>query len=347
MSARRQTGTNRRRLCYGRAPVTTQTISSPGPEPRPDSGVRWALPALASAAAALALFDQRDPAWKKLAQPVVNHLLSQNSLVASAWVEALRPAAPYLMDALVRAYEERSSESAARRILATSILADYAAQRPEILEQLIVTPIRSWELIVGKLMPYVILGFFNTIEVLAVGHWWFGMPIRGDLGLIVGLSLIFLITGLGIGLFASTIANMEGRLMKTKIEEDRQPEIYNQVVPRELAAEMRKIMQSVNEGGTGTRAMAPAKAAGVNTGGKTGTAQKEVPEFDPKTGAPDRPSSWPGADHLGVGFRGGSWYTVVEAGQVANRRFGSGLTGYSDRSHDTGFRAVRTAPRKR
>ena len=87
-------------------------------------------------------------------------------------------------------------------------------------------------------------------------------------------------------LFASTIANMEGRLMKPKIEEDRQPEVYNQVIPRELAAEMRKIMQSVNEGGTGTRALAPAKAAGVNTGGKTGTAQKEVPEYDPKTGAP-------------------------------------------------------------
>jgi ABC-2 type transport system permease protein len=83
------------------------------------------------------------------------------------------------------------------------------------IEQLIVTPIRPWELIVGKLMPYVILGFFNTIEVLAVGHWWFGMPIRGDLGLIVALSLIFLVTGLGIGLFASTIANTQQEAMLT------------------------------------------------------------------------------------------------------------------------------------
>jgi ABC-2 type transport system permease protein len=83
------------------------------------------------------------------------------------------------------------------------------------IEQLIVTPIRPWELIVGKLMPYVILGFFNTIEVLAVGHWWFGMPIRGDLGLIIALSLIFLITGLGIGLFASTIANTQQEAMLT------------------------------------------------------------------------------------------------------------------------------------
>lgn len=83
------------------------------------------------------------------------------------------------------------------------------------IEQLIVTPIRPWELIVGKLMPYVILGFFNTIEVLAVGHWWFGMPIRGDLGLIIVLSLIFLSTGLGIGLFASTIANTQQEAMLT------------------------------------------------------------------------------------------------------------------------------------
>jgi len=83
------------------------------------------------------------------------------------------------------------------------------------IEQLIVTPIRSWELIVGKLMPYVILGFFNTVEVLAVGHWWFGMPIRGDLGLILLLSVVFLITGLGIGLFASTIANTQQEAMLT------------------------------------------------------------------------------------------------------------------------------------
>lgn len=87
-------------------------------------------------------------------------------------------------------------------------------------------------------------------------------------------------------LFAATIANMEGKLMKPKIEEDQPPQAYNQVVSAQFAAEMRKIMQSVNEGGTGTRAMAPAKAAGVNTGGKTGTAQKNIPEYDPKTGAP-------------------------------------------------------------
>lgn len=83
------------------------------------------------------------------------------------------------------------------------------------IEQLIVTPIRPWELIVGKLTPYVVLGFFNTIEVLAVGHWWFGVPIRGDLGLIILLSGVFMVTGLGIGLLASTIANTQQEAMLT------------------------------------------------------------------------------------------------------------------------------------
>src|SRR5207253_7317655 len=86
-------------------------------------------------------------------------------------------------------------------------------------------------------------------------------------------------------LFAATIANMQGKLMKPKIEEDRPPEAYNQVVSPEQAATMRKIMQGVVDNGTATRAMAPVKAAGINAGGKTGTAQKEVPEYDPKTGA--------------------------------------------------------------
>ncbi|HAV77472.1 MAG TPA: ABC transporter permease [Anaerolineae bacterium] len=75
------------------------------------------------------------------------------------------------------------------------------------IEQLIVTPIRSWELVVGKILPYTFLAFINLIEVLAVGYWWFHVPIRGDIGLIFGLSGLFLLSSLGIGLFASTIAN--------------------------------------------------------------------------------------------------------------------------------------------
>lgn len=83
------------------------------------------------------------------------------------------------------------------------------------IEQLIVTPIRPWELVVGKITPYVILAFFDTIEILAIGHWWFGVPIRGSLTLILALSGLFLASGLGIGLFASTIANTQQEAMLT------------------------------------------------------------------------------------------------------------------------------------
>lgn len=77
------------------------------------------------------------------------------------------------------------------------------------IEQLIVTPIRSWELVVGKILPYTILAFIDTLEILVIGHWWFKVPIRGDLGLIFALSGLFLLSSLGIGLFASTIANTQ------------------------------------------------------------------------------------------------------------------------------------------
>ncbi|HCK67409.1 MAG TPA: ABC transporter permease [Anaerolineae bacterium] len=83
------------------------------------------------------------------------------------------------------------------------------------IEQLIVTPIRSWELVLGKLLPYVILAFVETFEVLIIGHFWFGVPIRGSLSLIVLTSGIFIMSSLGIGLLASTIANTQQEAMLT------------------------------------------------------------------------------------------------------------------------------------
>jgi ABC-2 type transport system permease protein len=98
----------------------------------------------------------------------------------------------------------------------TSILTATAVVRERergTIEQLIVTPIRPWELIVGKILPYILLAFFMTLEVLAFGHFWFGVPIRGNLGLILALSGLFLFSGLGIGLLASTIANTQQEAM--------------------------------------------------------------------------------------------------------------------------------------
>ncbi len=98
----------------------------------------------------------------------------------------------------------------------TSILTATAIVRERergTIEQLIVTPIRSWELVVGKILPYVLLAFFDTLEVLVIGHWWFGVPVRGSLTLLLVLSGLLLLSGLGIGLLASTIANTQQEAM--------------------------------------------------------------------------------------------------------------------------------------
>ncbi|MCJ7567286.1 MAG: ABC transporter permease [Anaerolineales bacterium] len=94
----------------------------------------------------------------------------------------------------------------------TSILTATAVVRERergTIEQLIVTPIRSWELIVGKILPYAVLALIDTVEVLALGSWLFGVPIRSGLGLVMLLSGLCLLTGLGIGLLVSTVANTQ------------------------------------------------------------------------------------------------------------------------------------------
>jgi len=83
------------------------------------------------------------------------------------------------------------------------------------IEQLIVTPIRPLELVIGKVLPYVFMGLLAAAEVIALGHFWFGVPLRGSLLLIGTVSTLFLISGLGTGLFASTIANTQQEAMLT------------------------------------------------------------------------------------------------------------------------------------
>jgi ABC-2 type transport system permease protein len=85
------------------------------------------------------------------------------------------------------------------------------------IEQLIVTPLRPWELVVGKLTPYVLIAFMDTIEILAAGVIFFRVPINGNLGLLLILSALFLVTTLGIGLLISTIANTQQEAMLTSM----------------------------------------------------------------------------------------------------------------------------------
>lgn len=77
------------------------------------------------------------------------------------------------------------------------------------IEQLIVTPIRPWELIVGKILPFALVALLITVEVLVIGTFWFKVPIRGSLPLLLGISCLFLLSSLGIGLLISTVAQTQ------------------------------------------------------------------------------------------------------------------------------------------
>lgn len=77
------------------------------------------------------------------------------------------------------------------------------------LEQLFVTPVSRAGLLLGKLTPYALLAFGATLIVLNVMVFGFGVPIRGSLPLLVGLSFLFLLCALGLGLMVSTIARTQ------------------------------------------------------------------------------------------------------------------------------------------
>ena len=88
-------------------------------------------------------------------------------------------------------------------LLTTMILPSMAIVREKeigTLEQIIVTPIRPWQLIVGKLFPFAVIGLFVLALVTSVIVYVFQVPLRGSFGLLVLLSVPFLMTMLGIGL---------------------------------------------------------------------------------------------------------------------------------------------------
>jgi len=77
------------------------------------------------------------------------------------------------------------------------------------LEQLLVSPIRSWELMAGKIIPFVLVAFLNVLIALLIGSFWFQVPVSGSVMLLLGLSLIFLLCSLGLGILISTVSSTQ------------------------------------------------------------------------------------------------------------------------------------------
>ena len=85
------------------------------------------------------------------------------------------------------------------------------------MEQLIVTPIRPYQLIVGKLLPFVLIGLVDATFVITVARGWFGIPVRGSVALLFALCLAFMLNTLGTGLFISTISRTQQQAMLTSL----------------------------------------------------------------------------------------------------------------------------------
>ncbi|TLM67166.1 MAG: ABC transporter permease [Deltaproteobacteria bacterium] len=81
------------------------------------------------------------------------------------------------------------------------------------MEQIVVTPIRRWEFILGKTLPFALIGYLNVAMVTTLATFWFDIPIRGNL-LLLGLATgVYLLSTLGFGLFISTVSRSQQQAM--------------------------------------------------------------------------------------------------------------------------------------
>jgi ABC-2 type transport system permease protein len=77
------------------------------------------------------------------------------------------------------------------------------------LEQIMVTPIRSWELMLGKTLPFALIGLLDAIMIALIGVFWFEVPLRGNPFILLLGNILFLMSSVGIGLFISTISSTQ------------------------------------------------------------------------------------------------------------------------------------------
>jgi ABC-2 type transport system permease protein len=83
------------------------------------------------------------------------------------------------------------------------------------LEQLIVTPLARSEIMLGKIVPYVLVGYVQMTTVLLLGHYVFHVPVRGPLLALYGASFLFITANLGLGLFISTLGRTQAQVTQT------------------------------------------------------------------------------------------------------------------------------------
>jgi ABC-2 type transport system permease protein len=82
------------------------------------------------------------------------------------------------------------------------------------IEQILVTPIRPFELMIGKIVPYLVIAMINMLTVIFLGVFWFKVPFQGSFWLFSGLALIYVFSGLGLGVLISTISQNQRQVQQ-------------------------------------------------------------------------------------------------------------------------------------
>jgi ABC-2 type transport system permease protein len=94
------------------------------------------------------------------------------------------------------------------------------------LEQLIVTPIKKYQLLIGKLIPFTLIGFVVLVIVMVIMTQWFGIEVRGSRLFLLISALLFVLSNLGLGLFVSTVSKTQNQAMMASVFAIMMPMIY-------------------------------------------------------------------------------------------------------------------------
>jgi ABC-2 type transport system permease protein len=81
------------------------------------------------------------------------------------------------------------------------------------LEQIMVTPIRRWEFILGKTLPFFLIGCFDATMISLIGTLWFGVPLRGNVAVLALGLMTYMLAALGLGLLLSTLSATQQQAM--------------------------------------------------------------------------------------------------------------------------------------
>ena len=85
------------------------------------------------------------------------------------------------------------------------------------MEQLLVSPVKPPQIIIGKVLPYTVLGFLDGLIILVIGSLLFQVPIQGSLLLVMLMMLVYVVTGLSLGMLVSTMAKTQSVAMLVAI----------------------------------------------------------------------------------------------------------------------------------